>query len=1174
MPPLAIDSDSDDEDSLPPLAIDDSDDEDSLPPLAIDSDSDDEDSLPDLVPDSDDEYAYDFDNGSYCDYEYYHHKYCNDRGSPDIYEYEHGANNDSTQSMSFDKPVAALNTVITVQPCKPIDDPIISLSTIQSMPIIAHIDTGSRANLVKSLHIKDTCFNNVRPCEGVTVTGIDSKAPPIPATHVGQHYKLGKVYFGAWGTNVIGVPEVLNKNMSLICTKEHMDIINAGNGKVIYRGLKNSQGLFSCDISKPTQEDNSGVFAYPTDMVIPGIKIDVPLTAIEISRATDVRKLHNHLGHPSDEVMRVALGTSLYPGIHLNMKDVENSNHLFGKCKACLEAKHKEPAHYKSQDYHTDTVGECLYIDLKQCKQTCLQKHTWMLISIDYVSGYMDVLGMLDKTTKSVYDTIALLIASYASYNHVVKRLVFDHEAVFMSVKNRFPGVVCSYTPAGLHNRRVERGIQDLLQRKRVAEAALPYHLDPKLEILGFQNAAMMHNIVPHVATPNSTPYSMMRNKQPEVPDYSFGQCVLAFIKSNGHSNNKRMEYCIFIRHEHQRDNIVFNPSTGNLLSRHDIQLSDVYPSEWKWERRAEMMSIEIPNPVNPPVPADIINNQNTTSVHLTESNNASLASSADERRSISNNIMSSSVIKNSNINPISSIQLNPTQDINDINSEPTNQSQSQSSSITTPTRTTFPSITQFIPRLNNSTPVKAAPPINIEAAHPSITQPVSPHTIIQSAITPVTPTTKAALPESSRRSSRLANKPSIDYSKINKNYLNSAITDIEYTPIDNIYSNYVQKQRLAKMKRWKIHNADRLGINVIPSYRSSVKAALRGADKSRSDQVNSAAYGECENLITNRTFHPVRRVPPGDQDCVIPSFMFIKDKTKADGSYDKTKARLVAGGNYVDTTHAGDIAAYVVNSTTVMTMLSVAALKQLNIVTADVTGAFLIPSLSDKKPEVTYIVIEKYIADMISDIVPQWEEYRQSNGTYIMLLKKALYGLPVAASKWMTHLNNTFTKMDFVVTPGDKCCWTRGSGDKKVVLCSHVDDILAIGKQDTLDKFTEELAKVYKVSIQKGYIHSYIGLDINQCRSTFQVAVSQSGYRKDVANRFKDLIDKCSDSGRVPCNEELLSQIPSEELPAKNQFLSIVMSLMYLSRFTRPDIAFAVSILSTRCSKPTRNDL
>ena len=183
-------------------------------------------------------------------------------------------------------------------------------------------------------------------------------------------------------------------------------------------------------------------------------------------------------------------------------------------------------------------------------------------------------------------------------------------------MSNKFPGIVCSYTPSGLHNRRVERGIQDLMQRKRCMEAALPYILDSKLEVLGFQNAAMMSNIVPHESTPADTPYRTVTGNTPTVPQYKFGECVLAISKSNGHSNTKRMEYCIFIRHDHSSDNVVYNPSTGNMLSRHNVERSEVYPSEWKWPRRPEMVAIDpIPSAINNPTPVDVTNNHNMTSV-------------------------------------------------------------------------------------------------------------------------------------------------------------------------------------------------------------------------------------------------------------------------------------------------------------------------------------------------------------------------------------------------------------------------------------------------------------------------------------------------------------------------------------------------------------------------------
>ena len=76
--------------------------------------------------------------------------------------------------------------------------------------------------------------------------------------------------------------------------------------------------------------------------------------------------------------------------------------------------------------------------------------------------------------------------------------------------------------------------------------------------------------------------------------------------------------------HDHSSDNVFYNPSTGNMLSRHNVERSEVYPSEWKWPRRPEMVAIDpIPSAINNPTPIDVTNNHNMTSVPVeTISNN------------------------------------------------------------------------------------------------------------------------------------------------------------------------------------------------------------------------------------------------------------------------------------------------------------------------------------------------------------------------------------------------------------------------------------------------------------------------------------------------------------------------------------------------------------------------
>ena len=94
--------------------------------------------------------------------------------------------------------------------------------------------------------------------------------------------------------------------------------------------------------------------------------------------------------------------------------------------------------------------------------------------------------------------------------------------------------------------------------------------------------------------------------------------------------------------------------------------------------------------------------------------------------------------------------------------------------------------------------------------------------------------------------------------------------------------------------------------------------------------------------------------------------------------------------------------------------------------------------------------------------------------------------------------------------------------------------------------------------------------MDINQEPSTKTVSIGQTGYRKDVINRFAHLLEKSRGDGRTPCNEDILSEIASETIE-RTEYMSIVMSVMFLARLTRPDLLFAVGILSTHCNDCTR---
>jgi hypothetical protein len=119
--PVSV-SDSNDDEFLPNLASDSDYSDDSLPNLGIISYNSDNESETDLVPDlnhsepipvsmseSNDEYLDNYSNGSYYGYENHHHKYCNDRGSPNLYEHQLVSDHhDSVLPLMSDKPISLM----------------------------------------------------------------------------------------------------------------------------------------------------------------------------------------------------------------------------------------------------------------------------------------------------------------------------------------------------------------------------------------------------------------------------------------------------------------------------------------------------------------------------------------------------------------------------------------------------------------------------------------------------------------------------------------------------------------------------------------------------------------------------------------------------------------------------------------------------------------------------------------------------------------------------------------------------------------------------------------------------------------------------------------------------------------------------------------------------------
>lgn len=98
----------------------------------------------------------------------------------------------------------------------------------------------------------------------------------------------------------------------------------------------------------------------------------------------------------------------------------------------------------------------------------------------------------------------------------------------------------------------------------------------------------------------------------------------------------------------------------------------------------------------------------------------------------------------------------------------------------------------------------------------------------------------------------------------------------------------------------------------------------------------------------------------------------------------------------------------------------------------------------------------------------------------------------------------------------------------------------------------------------------SYIGLDIK--RDGPDYVVSQSGYRDEILSRFQNEMKAVPRAITIPAGTDLNRMRHEEEPEAdRKKYISILMSLMYLARLTRPDILVAVAYLATQNTAPKK---
>jgi hypothetical protein len=194
-----------------------------------------------------------------------------------------------------------------------------------------------------------------------------------------------------------------------------------------------------------------------------------------------------------------------------------------------------------------------------------------------------------------------------------------------------------------------------------------------------------------------------------------------------------------------------------------------------------------------------------------------------------------------------------------------------------------------------------------------------------------------------------------------------------------------------------------------------------------------------------------------------------------------------------------------------------------------------------------------------------------------VMKLSKSIYGMKQASRVWNITFDNAVREWGFTRLPCEWCVYQRQTPSSTVIFALHVNDIISIASSpDENRHFQSLLTSRWDISAL-GPAKLALGIAISRDRAARTISLSQSLSIDRLLDKFGQLDARPVDT---PMVMGLRLERPDKSAPvdtlttewcARTPFRELVGSLMYIAISTRPDIAFAVSKLSSflDCYRP-----
>ena len=180
--------------------------------------------------------------------------------------------------------------------------------------------------------------------------------------------------------------------------------------------------------------------------------------------------------------------------------------------------------------------------------------------------------------------------------------------------------------------------------------------------------------------------------------------------------------------------------------------------------------------------------------------------------------------------------------------------------------------------------------------------------------------------------------------------------------------------------------------------------------------------------------------------------------------------------------------------------------------------------------------------------------------------LHKALYGLKQAGHEWYNTLRNIMTKSGLRQSIGDPGVFYK----EGLIIATHVDDMAAFApKTNSLDKIEAKIE--CHVELEKlGIPTKLLGMELTWGPNNAWVKLTQMTAIGNLKKEFG--ITTTIPTKSLPLNANDYAKTQEETTPElQKKYQSLVGSLLYIARHTRPELSLHINLLGRRTSKPSR---